>query len=204
MITISTIFNKIDCDWVNIKNKCRTTVNKDYTSNVPSKEFKTQLIVSEHSPIRLINIDWSWKGIKSWVATHWCRHKWECFISTQRSDRTGVNRDDVGQGQPVNFDGNANGQHVIDTWRKRLCKLASPETRVLAEDYKIKLYKHEPELSEGLVPNCVYRCGCPEFNSCGFWEEMLKNNPHIRLSNIKSRYNAYNDYFYCKKGVDLK
>ena len=86
--TFKTIINKIDCDWVNIKNKCRTTTSKEYTDNIPKSTFKTKLLVSEHSPIRLWVVDWTWKEIMSWVATHWSRHKWECFISTRRSDRT--------------------------------------------------------------------------------------------------------------------
>ena len=53
---METRINFIDCDWVNVKNKCRTTVNKDYTDNVPSEKFKKELLISEHSPIRLINI----------------------------------------------------------------------------------------------------------------------------------------------------
>ena len=67
---MKTIINKINNDWVNIKNKCRTTVRKDYTQNVPSSEFKSKLLIAEHSPIRLLEVDWSWKNIKYWVAMH--------------------------------------------------------------------------------------------------------------------------------------
>ena len=146
----------------------------------------------------MINVDWSWPGIKSWVATHWSRHKWDCFIGTQRDDRTTTlnqkhtTRDNAPQNTPVNFDGYANAQHLIDSWRKRLCCSASPETRQLAINFKLVLHETEPELADVLVPNCVYRCGCPEFEACPFWGEFKKHNKNIDMTDIRERYNAYN------------
>jgi hypothetical protein len=64
---METRINNIQFDWTNIKNKCRTTVNKIYTNVEPTENFKKSLLISEHSPIRLINVDWSWNGIKYWV-----------------------------------------------------------------------------------------------------------------------------------------
>ena len=92
-------------DWRGAKNACRTTVNKEHTKNEPSSKFKTDLLISEHSPVRLIRVHWFWKNIKSWVATHWSRHKWECFISTRRSDRTGLDRGELSQDEKVDFEG---------------------------------------------------------------------------------------------------
>jgi hypothetical protein len=194
---MKTIINKLDADWKNIKNKCRTTVGKEYTDNEPNSTFKLRLLISEHSPIRLLGLDWSWKAIPSWVATHWSRHKWECFISTQRTDRTGVDRRTLPQDSPVNFDGNANAQNIIDTMRKRLCYQASRETRELAEDLKETLMMIEPELGEVLVPNCIYRCGCPEFESCGYWAHMqtLAYLNEYEPLNIQERYAYYNKLF---------
>lgn len=193
---MKTQINKIDSDWVDVKNKCRTTVNKDHTDNIPDSKFKTQLLISEHSPIRLIKINWTWKGIKSWISVHWSRHKWECFISTQRTDRTGIDRDLEPQGVLVTFEGEANAQALIDTMRKRLCYQASKETRELAEDFKVVTRKNEPELSDVFVPNCVYRCSCPEFSECGFWTKFIKMCSKEDLVNIKRRYNIYNSNFH--------
>jgi hypothetical protein len=193
---LKTIFNKIDADWVNIKNKCRTTIGKNYTENIPTIEFKRKLLISEHSPIRLLKIDWTWNNIYSWVATHWSRHKWECFIETQRSDRTGVDRKNLSQSELVKFDGEANAQHLIDSWRKRLCFMASPETRELAVDFKINIKPCESELSNVLVPNCIYRCGCCEFKSCGYWNKFISKHRNEDLTNIQSRYDLYNNDFY--------
>lgn len=199
---MKTIINFINNNWVNIKNKCRTTVNKEYTQYIPNTEFKIKLLISEHSPIRLLEVDWSWKNIKYWTAMEWARHKWEKFISTQRTDRTGIDRNKKYQDSPVNFDGVANAQNLIDTFRKRLCYQASPEARQLAEDFKCELHKKEPELADVLQKNCIYRCGCPEFKSCGFWDKFLKLHPDINMLNINERYRIANEDFYRTNGDD--
>jgi hypothetical protein len=152
---------KIKGDWEEVVNDCRATVGKDELGKEPSKKFKREILISEHSPIRDISVKWKWESIKSWVATHWVRHKFEKFVKTQRTDRTGVNRDKLPQDALVSFTGDANAQHLIDAWRKRLCQMASRETRMYAEDFKKTLHDYEPEISDVLVPNCVYRCGCP-------------------------------------------
>jgi len=188
----------IDDAWVRVKNACRTTVNKEHTDNKPTSEFKTKLLISEHSPIRLLNISWIWEKIYSWAATQWSRHKFEKFITTQRSDRTGVDRAGLSQEELVNFEGNANIQNLIDAFRKRLCYQSSPKTRELAESFKAELNSVEPEIANILVVNCIYRCGCPEFENCGFFNKFLETcvDYDYDIANIKNRYEIYNDMFY--------
>ena len=195
---MKTRINGIIGSWTNAKNKCRTTVNKGYSQYNATPEFIKALLISEHSPIRLISVDWSWSNIPYWVSTEWSRHKFEKFISTQRTDRTGVPRDELPQGADVNFDGFANPQNLIDAWRKRLCFQATKEARDLAMDFKEQLYGYEPELSDVLVPNCVYRCGCPEFKECGFWSNFVNwaYENGCNFHNIESRYEAYNNYIH--------
>jgi hypothetical protein len=206
---MKTRFNWIGADWKRVKNHCRTTVNKKFTDNEPGSEFKKKLLISEHTPIRLIEIDWSWERIKSWVSVHWVRHKHEKFVSTQRDDRKEheISRDDMPQGTLVDMDNYANAQQLIDIMRKRLCYQASPETRELAEDFKVALRAEQPELADVLVPNCVYRCGCPEFQTCGYWNQFLKHitesaYPDLEtvfysdIFDIQKRYEWYNDFFY--------
>lgn len=194
----TTIINSIHNDWVNIKNKCRTTVRKDYTANVPNSEFKRKLLISEHSPIRLLEVDWSWKNIKYWVSTEWSRHKFEKFISSQRNDRQDeYDRNKAPQDAPVNFDGCANAQNLIDAMRKRLCHQATPEARELAESLKVAIKNSgEEELADVLVPNCVYRCGCPEFTSCGIWKLIENACTKEDLTDVRKRYKVYNDMIY--------
>ena len=204
---MKTVFNWIGNDWKRVKNHCRTTVNKKFTDNEPSAEFKKKLLISEHSPIRLIEIDWTWESIKSWVSVHWTRHKHEKFVSTQRDDRKehDISRDDTPQGTPVVMDNYANAQQLIDIFRKRLCYQASPETRELAEDFKMAIWEIEPELSDVLVPNCVYRNGCPEFEMCKerIFAEFLnwvmdKEGSLAKMFKVEERYKLYNEWFYEK------
>ena len=191
---------KIKGDWEEVVNDCRSTVGKAELGKEPSTAFKRAILIAEHSPIRDIIIKWRWNDIKYWITGHWARHKWEKFIRSQRTDRTGIPRDDLPQSSPVDFTGEANAQHLIDTMRRRLCSMADPETREYAEDLKITLDAVQPELSGVLVPNCVYRCGCPELQSCGLWEDfndwVLENADRFLLyASIQERYDFYNEYF---------
>lgn len=195
----------INADWKAAKNECRNTVNKDATDNEPSREFIHNLLVSEHSPIRLITIRWRWEGIKSWISVHFARHwlGWDKWVSTQRTDRTGRSRDELPQDSPVNMDVNANAQALINVARYRLCYQAAPETRKYMESVKNILAVpgvDQRELSDVMVPNCIYRCGCPEFKSCGYWAKFVEwaiNHEYTwsDLLNIHKRYEAYNRYY---------
>jgi hypothetical protein len=221
-----TKFNFIISDWKRVKNHCRTTDNKEFTDNDATEGFKKKLLISEHSPIRLLEFDWSWKSIYYWVSTEWSRHKFEKFISSARDDRgfserntdTGytvwdsktekeityhpVSRNDAPQKNLVNFDGYANMQNIIDAWRKRLCGASTKEAVDLAEDFKAELHKTHPLESDVLVPNCIYRAGCPEFSCCGLMADFIKwskeKGKEINWLNIQSRYDLYNEFFYEK------
>ena len=190
---------KIKGDWEEVVSDCRATVGKPPLGHEPSTEFKRKILISEHSPIRDISVKWKWHNIKSWVATHWVRHKWECFVKTQRTDRTGIDRDKLPQDAPVDFTGDANAQALIDTMRKRLCHTAAPDTREYAEDFKRALRAIEPELSDVLVPNCCYRGFCPEMQSCGMWENIAKNLTKEDLLSWEQRYGKYNEQFWKRK-----
>jgi len=186
---------KMKGDWQEVIDDCRSTVSKPPLGREPSTDFKQRILIAEHSPIRDISFRWKWTGIKSWIATHWTRHHWECRVSTQRTDRTGVDRNKLPQDAPVDSVGEANVQHLIDTMRKRLCYQASPETREYAEDLKQAIAEVQPEIGFVLVPNCVYRGGCCEWRSCGLYERLCKDFPEVRSSDITERYAAYNRYF---------
>lgn len=187
---------KVKGDWQEVLSDCRSTVGKEPLGKEPSDSFKRSILIAEHSPIRDISIKWKWRGMKSWIATHFSRHKWECFIKTQRSDRTGVDRNKLPQDAPVDFVGEANVQSLIDTMRKRLCYQASPETRAYAEDLKRAITEVQPEIGNVLVPNCCYRAGCPELNTCGYFQKLLEKDSRIASTNIAERYEAYNRIFF--------
>lgn len=198
-----TKFNKTcdNEDWRRVKNHCRTTDNKDFTGKDATDTFKKKILFSEHSPIRLLEFDWTWENIKYWVSTEWSRHKFEKFISTQRNDRQkNYDRNEAPQGAFVKFDGYANMQNLIDAWRKRLCFQATNEARQLAEDFKIKLHETHPIEADVLVPHCVYRGCCSEcFNGCGFWDRLTKDWSKEDITDINKRYQKYNEWFYKKE-----
>lgn len=192
---------KVKGDWVEVKNDARFTMGKEPTDKEPSSEWKRKMLVSEHSPIRALIFKWQWLNMKHWVTVHWVRHKWEKMVQTQRSDRTGINRDKLPQDEPQNFQGEANVQHLIDTERKRLCFLSSPEAREYGEDLKVAISEIDRETGDNLVPNCVYRGGCPELmqdpkKKCRFYELLCEEEPDARSSDILERYAAYNRFFY--------
>lgn len=189
---------KIKGDWQEVVDDCRTTVGKESLGKEPSKEFKRSILIAEHSPIRDISFKWRWRNMAHWITVHWVRHKWEKFVRTQRSDRTGIDRNKLTQDEPQTFVGEANTQNLIDTMRKRLCFMASKETREYAEDLKTTIHGEQPEIADVLVPNCIYRCGCPEMNGCGWYDRMLQKHPELKGTSIQERYDAYNNIFYDK------
>lgn len=202
-----TQIKRINIDWTEIKNECRHTTNKADTDIPATTEFKKKVLISEHSPIRLGRIKWRWEGIKSWISVHFARHwlGWEKFVSTQRTDRTGIDRDAARQDTLVNMDIEANPQSAINVSRVRLCYQAASDTREYMEDVKLAIEDEgEKELSDVLVPNCVYRGGCPEFNMCEerFWANFLKwcNDNNKPINTIQQRYDAYNEYFRLNRG----
>jgi hypothetical protein len=200
---MKTIITKIKGDWQDVVDGCRITVAKPPLGKEPSPEFKRSILIAEHEPIREVWIKWKWLSIPYCIAMHWKTHIWPSRVNTSREDRTGVKRSERRQTDPVDFEGAMNLQHQIDTMRKRLCGQADPQTREYAEDYKEATRKIEPEASDVMVPNCVYRCGCPETKMCDI--RMLssflawcraKKNVDVHMLPIQRRYDLYNEWFY--------
>lgn len=156
--------------WKEVLNRARTTVNKDELNKEPSDSFKKKILRAEHSPIRSLIFNFKITNLKSWVATHFVRHHVgvEKWVRTQRSDRTGVNRDDLPQGTEVEMELEANTQALINMSRKRLCNQASPETKQVMKAMKEEVKKVDPFVAEVMVPECVYRGFCPEMKSCNY------------------------------------
>lgn len=62
-----------------------------------------------------------------------------------------------------------NAQALINMAQDRLCSCASTETREIFKTIKAEIEKVDPDLSQFLVPRCVYRGGiCRELHPCGF------------------------------------
>lgn len=158
--------NESDLYWVKI---CTlNTVGKNSTK-APTDEWIERLVKAEHSPIREL-----WFGIKMtipyWVSVHFVRHHIGVnhYVQTQRTDRTGVTRDDKPQGEMVSHIMSINAQELINMSHKRLCKQASAETREVMKEIVKQVVEVAPYMKEVLVPLCKYRNGkCTEMFSCG-------------------------------------
>lgn len=156
--------------WKDVVNSARTTIHIEHGEKEPSSNWKRRMLLAEHSPIRQLSIKWKWFNIKYWVSTHFVRH-WlgiEHYVRTQRDDRTGVARDDKGQGSLVEHEGLANAQALINISRKRLCNQASKETRQAWQELLYSIQYIEHELYTACVPDCIYRGHCYEYKSCGY------------------------------------
>lgn len=143
------------------------TVGK-VTTKVPAEEWVKKLVEAEHSPIREL-----WFGIQMqipyWVSVHFIRHHIGVnhYVQTQRSDRTGILRDEKPQGELVSHIMSVNAQELVFMAHKRLCKQASVETRDVMRTIVQEVIKVAPYMKDVLVPLCVYRNGkCTEMFSC--------------------------------------
>ena len=164
--------------WKRALNAARRTIGKEPLDKEPSDSWKAKILLAEHSPIRLIEYEWTWSNIKQWVTTHLVRHHEGCekFVHSQRGDRRAIleeygvkTRDELPQGALNDVDMTANAQALINISRKRLCSCASKETREAWIQVKEGIAKIDPVLASKMVPECLYRGFCPEWmSSCGY------------------------------------
>lgn len=154
--------------WNEVLDLARATVHKDALDKMPSDKFKHGILNAEHSPIRALSFRVELKNVPYFVAMHLRTHKYgiEHFISTQRSDRTGEDRNAKRQDAPVNHIMILNAQEMMFVSRRRLCGLADKTTRKVWQEVVNKLREVDSVLASHCVPMCVYRGGCPEPISC--------------------------------------
>ena len=155
-----------------VADAARTTIGLAEGTKEVSEDYMYKMYKCEHSPIRLREFKIVLENCPSWVATHFVRHHIgvEKFVSTQRTDRTGVDRNKLPQDTPVRLQMNCNAQAMINISRKRLCNQASKETRKVWEKVIETLQEIDKPLADCCVPECVYRGHCPEFKGCGMDE----------------------------------
>ena len=135
----------------------------------PSEKWVRRILLAEHSPIRTVEYRIEWTEIPYWVVMHLVRHHVGIthFVSTQRSDRTGVDRDKLPQDNLISYSIRLNAQSIISISRKRLCSKASTETGLAWRMALNRIKDIDSPLYFACVPECFYRGFCPERNSCG-------------------------------------
>jgi len=175
--------------WDLVLNSARTTVNKEDINKEPSNNFKKEIIIAEHSPIRNLTYEIIFDNIPYWVAMHLRTHHNGFksseddlyFISTQRTDRTNINRNEQSQNTPVRLKIIANAHSLINISKVRLCYLASSETRKIWESMINELANIDPIVAQACVKHCVYRSKCPEgsktckYTETNYFNEEINN-----------------------------
>lgn len=167
---MNVILKSIKGTWREIADSARTTINMEEGTKEPTSRWKKNMLLAEHSPIRQLQVKWKWYDLKYWTSVHITRH-WLGIIHwvrTQRTDRTGIDRNDIPQSALVEHECEANAQAMINISRKRLCNQASPETREAWKYVLESIKDKEPELYSVCVGECIYRGFCPEMKTCGY------------------------------------
>ena len=155
-------------DWLLVKKCTLVTVGKE-SDKAPSEQFKRAILKARHSPIRELRFLFHLTDIPYWVSVHLCRHiHAQPYVKTQRNDRQNqYDRGKAPQDTPVDMMWSMGGEELITIANKRLCSLASKETRELVRMMCDKVIEVCPEFKDELVPMCVRNGGvCHEMFSC--------------------------------------
>lgn len=174
-----------------IADYARTTIGLDGGDKEVSDEYMRKLYLCEHSPIRNQVYKIRFEGIPYSTGMHFARHKIgvEHFFSTQRGDRTGIDRSKRKQTDPVLYEMVVNSQAIVNISRKRLCNCADKETIRTWKMALEELKKINHKLVKTCVPECVYRGWCYEHKSCNYHltEKFMKD-----LNNYRENINNWN------------
>lgn len=157
-------------DFSLVANAARNTVNKPPLEKEFSDKFKLSMFLSEHSPIRNLLFEVIMTDIPYYASVHFSRHKIgvEHYVTTQRTDRTGVDREKKMQDALVTHMMIINAQALINMARKRLCNNADGVTQSIMRQIKKCVTEVEPLLAKTMVVDCIYRAGCFETKTCGY------------------------------------
>ena len=156
-------------DWMEVKRRALVTIGKRPIS-APTDEWKREILRARHSPIRYLRFSFLITDLPSWVSVHLCRHVHaQPYVKSQRNDRqTEYDRNKAPQDAPVDMIFDVNAEELMVIANKRLCMMASDETRAVVSQMCQLVGMYWPEFKEFLVPMCEYTGGCKEMNGgCG-------------------------------------
>ena len=185
-----------DIDWMKIKSACMTTISKE-AGKEPTQEWKRRLLLCEHSPIRRGTISWKFDEIPYCISTHFVRHHEgvEKWVGTSRADRTEIkDRSQRSQMDMVPMEMEANIQAIINISRKRLCTSADPLTIKYWKAVLEAIKEYDEDIYWACVPECVRCGGCPEYKSCGYYDNLMKDAEPEEQRVLKLRYDRYNKF----------
>jgi hypothetical protein len=161
-----------------VRRACEMTCN-GYSTGKQSKMTLGKIYDCEHSPMRT-QIFWiELLGIPTFVSVHLVRHKIgvEHFVLSNREDRGG--QKNVDRNTPVNHGMLLNAQELINMSRKRLCLKSRTETRDVMLAIRYEIREVDPDLAMFMMPECEYRRGCHELQTCGWWDKQIQTQLRI-------------------------
>ena len=173
--------------WMDVKRAALATINLTAKTE-PTDEWKREMILADHSPLRRLRFWVEMKNIPYSVSVHLVRHFTGVihFVGTQRTDRcNGIDRSLLPQGIPVNHCMEINAPEVIFISKRRLCMQASPETREVWRMVVDAIGKVEPIIAEFCHPPCWWYGGrCPEMKPCGMFPKFDPTFSPVPLAKV--------------------
>ena len=160
-------------DWMEVKRRALVTVGKRPVSE-PDSEWKRKILRARHSPIRYLRYSFYLHDIPSWVSVHLVRHHVGCqpYVKSQRNDRQSeYDRNAARQDMPVDMIWDLNAEALITVAEKRMCLLASYETRAVVMKMCDLAEEATPEIENYLRPRCQKYGVCEEMYRCGVMKE---------------------------------
>lgn len=154
-----------DKDWMEVKRRALVTIGKRVITP-PTEEWKREILRARHSPIRYLRFSFLISDLPYWVSVHLCRHVHaQPYVRSQRNDRQSeYDRAQAPQNAPVDMIFDVNAEELMVIANKRLCKMASPETREVVARMCDRVIDHCPEFEDYLVPMCEWVGECKEMN----------------------------------------
>lgn len=160
-------------DWLEVKRRAWVTIGKN-TKKIPESWWRHRILEARHSPIRRLMYSFYIRDVPYWVSVHLTRHHVgnQPYVQSQRNDRQDeYDRTQAPQDSPVDMIVDLNAEALMILANKRLCMLASEETRTVVGMMCMLAQSVTPEFENLLVPLCEYCNGkCHEMFPCGRYE----------------------------------
>lgn len=137
---VSLLRGPTDDDWRLVRQCALCTAGLElHDERHLDRRWRHAILRARHSPIRELRFVFILEDVPYWVAMHLCRHHVGChpYVRSQRDDRQrGEGEHDRGsarQDAPVDMIWSLNAEALMTVAEKRLCNLASPETRAVVQ-----------------------------------------------------------------------
>lgn len=173
-------------DWERCKMLALNTAGKKYAGTEVTEEWKHKILKAKHSPIRTLVFTIQ-MIVPYYVSTHFVRHKIgvEHYVQSQRNDRqANYDRELATQSAMVSHIMEINADQLMFMANRRLCGMADKTTRYVMQAICRAIEITNPEFIGHLKPMCEVLHECPEFKSCGYWENKNKVKPEDLCSHF--------------------